>query len=75
MNIELASGKELDAIALKLGLKRRIKWFIFKESDKSLRQRVDLRVQMICNRQISVLGCKYVGTVGVKEKNVSRRKN
>lgn len=67
MNIQLASGKELDAIALKLGLKRRRKWFIFKESDKSLRQRVDLRVQMICNCQISVLGCKYVGTVEVKE--------
>lgn len=67
MNIELASGKELDAIALKLGLKRRSKWFIFKESDKSLRQRVDLRVQMICNRQVAVLGCKYVGTVEVKE--------
>lgn len=67
MNIELASGKELDAIALKLGLKRRSKWFIFKESDKSLRQRVDLRVQMICNRQVAVLGCKYVGTVEAKE--------
>lgn len=67
MNIELASGKELDGIALKLGLKRRNKWFIFKESDKSLRHRVDLRVQMICNSEISVLGCKYVGTVEVKE--------
>lgn len=67
MNIELASGKELDAIALKLGLKRHRKWFIFKESDKSLRQRVDLRVQMICNRQVCVLGCKYVGTVETKE--------
>lgn len=63
MNIELAQGAELDAIALKLGLKRYRKWFIFKESDKSLRQRVDSRVQMICNHQISVLGCKYVGNV------------
>lgn len=55
--MQLLRGKELDAIALKLGLIRRRKWFIFKESNSSLRSRVESRVNMICQGTLSVIGC------------------
>lgn len=59
MKLQQAKGPQLDFIALKLGLKRRRYFLFFKERDKSLRERILLRIQMICNRQLSVLGCQY----------------
>lgn len=61
MDIPYIKGRELDSIALKLGLKRKKYWFIFKETDKKLRQRCEQRVHQITNRQISVLGCGFIG--------------
>lgn len=55
MDIPYIKGRELDSIALKLGLKRKKYWFIFKETDKKLRQRCEQRVHQITNRQISVI--------------------
>lgn len=57
-NIPLMKGKELEEIALKLGLKRRRKFIFFKESDKSLRSRIECRVCQISNKQLSVIGVK-----------------
>lgn len=59
-NIPLIKGKDLDALALRLGLKRG-KWFLFfKESDKSLRSRVECRVCQLSNKKLSVIGVKVV---------------
>lgn len=51
-------GKELDNVAMKLGLRRKRYWFIFKESDKKLRSRCEQRVNQICRHKVSVLGCR-----------------
>lgn len=57
MRIQLLRGKELDFIAQKLGLfRRKILWF-FKETDKSLRKRLENRVYAISSRKLVVLGC------------------
>ncbi len=61
MDIPYIKGRELDSIAIKLGLKRKKYWWIFKETDKKLRQRCEERVSQITNRQISVLGCGFIG--------------
>ena len=61
MNIPYIKGRELDVLALKLGLKRKKFWWIFKESDKKLRLRCEQRVNQITNREISVLGCGFIG--------------
>lgn len=58
MNIPLIKGKELDGLAWRLGLKRAKKFIFFKESDKSLRSRVECRVCQITDRKLSVLGVK-----------------
>lgn len=54
--IPLIKGKELDDLALKLGLKRHKKFIFFKESDDSLRQRMACRVCQITSKQLAVLG-------------------
>lgn len=57
-NIPMVKKKELDELALRLGLKRR-KWFLFiKESDKSLRLRLVERVRMISGGRLSVIGVR-----------------
>lgn len=57
-NIPMIKKKELDGLALRLGLKRK-KFFLFiKESDKSLRQRLVERVRMISGGRLSVIGVK-----------------
>ncbi len=61
MNIPYIKGEELDVIALKLGLLRKKYWWIFKESDKKLRKRLENRVMQITNKEVSVLGCGFVG--------------
>lgn len=61
MDIPYLKGRELDAIAFKLGLKRKKYWWIFKESDKKLRLRCEQRVNQITNRQVLVLGCDFIG--------------
>lgn len=61
MDIPYIKGRELNSIAIKLGLKRKKYWWIFKETDKKLRQRCEERVSQITNRQISVLGCGFIG--------------
>lgn len=61
MDIPYIKGRELDSIAIKLGLKRKKYWWIFKETDKKLRHRCEERVNQITNRQISVLGCGFIG--------------
>lgn len=61
MDIPYIKGRGLDVVALKLGLKRKKYWWIFKESDKNLRQRLEERVMQITNRQVSVLGCGFIG--------------
>lgn len=61
MDIPYIKGRELDSIAIKLGLKRKKYWWIFKETDKKLRQRCEERVRQITNRQISVLDCEFIG--------------
>lgn len=58
--LELLKGSELDEIALKLGLIRRTKWWLFKESDRSLRDRLCSRVCEITDRKLSVLGVKVL---------------
>lgn len=57
-NIPTAKGKELDAIAKKLGLIRRKRWWFIKESDNSLRSRLECRVCQISNKELAVLGVK-----------------
>lgn len=52
MDIPYIKGRELDSIAIKLGLKRKKYWWIFKETDKKLRQRCEEIVSQITNRQI-----------------------
>ena len=61
MDIPYIKGRGLDVVALELGLKRKKYWWIFKESDKNLRQRLEERVMQITNRQVSVLGCGFIG--------------
>lgn len=56
--VQYVKGRELDQIAIKLGLKRNRYFLFFKESDKKLRCRCEHRVQQICQRKLSVLGCK-----------------
>ena len=55
-DIPLIKGKELDVYARKLGLIRKKRWWFFKESDRSLRERMACRVCQITNKQLSVLG-------------------
>lgn len=57
-NIPMVKGKELDGLALRLGLKRKKRFIFFKESDKSLRERCCCRVCQITGGQLSVLGVK-----------------
>lgn len=57
-NIPLIEGRELDALALKLGLKRKKVWWFIKEKDKSLRNRLEQRVFSICNSNLIPLNCK-----------------
>lgn len=61
MNIPYIKGRQLDVVALKLGLKRKKYWWIFKETDKKLRKRLEDRVNQISSRQLCVLGCGVVG--------------
>ncbi len=58
MEIKWLSGKELDCIAGRLGLKRRRHFWIFKESDKHLRARLETRVFQITSGEICCLHCK-----------------
>lgn len=61
MNIPYIKGKELDVVAWELGLKRKKYWWIFKETDKKLRKRLEDRVNQISSRQLCVLGCGVMG--------------
>lgn len=56
--VEYSKGKDLDQIAIQLGLRRKRYFLFFKESDKKLRRRCEYRVQQICQRQLSVIGVK-----------------
>ena len=49
-------GRELDALAGRLGLKREKKWWFIKESDASLRSRVECRVCQINHKQLTIPG-------------------
>ena len=49
-------GRELDALAKRLGLKRDKKWWFIKESDSSLRSRIECRVCQINSRQLTIPG-------------------
>ena len=57
-NIPMIQKKELEGLALRLGIRRKKIWWFIQESDKSLRQRVVERVRMISNRQLAVLGVR-----------------
>lgn len=57
-NIPKIKGRELDKLALKLGLKREKRFLFFKESDSSLRSRVECRVCEISNKRLSIPGVK-----------------
>lgn len=53
-------GRELDDLAIRLGLIRRNVWWFIKESDASLRKRIECRVCQLNNRQVIVPGVKAV---------------
>ena len=58
MDIPYIKGRELDVIALKLGLKRKKFWRIFKESDKKLRSRCIERIELMTRRKVLVPDCR-----------------
>lgn len=58
MKIPYLKGRELDIIAKNLGIIRKKYWWIFKETDKKLRNRCVQRVQDLTSRRVSVIGCK-----------------
>lgn len=60
VDIPYIKGKELDNLALRLGLRRQRILFLFKESDKNLRKRCEQRISLMCNGNLYVLGCKLV---------------
>lgn len=61
MKIPYIKGRELDNVALLLGLKRKTFWFIFKESDKKLRKRLSQRVSDVCNSNLIPIRCRRSG--------------
>lgn len=58
MDIPYIKGRELDVVALKLGLKRKKFWWIFKEGDKKLRSRCVDRIDLMTQRKVLVPGCR-----------------
>lgn len=58
MEVVLAKGKSLDSIAEKVGLVRQRKWWFIKESDDSLRRRVEERINQVLHSNLSIIGVK-----------------
>jgi len=58
MEIPYIKGKELDALALKFGLKRHCKFFIFKENDTNFRLRLLDRINGVSSGKVRPIHVK-----------------
>lgn len=58
MEIPYIKGKELDGLVYKFGLKRHCKFFIFKESDTSLRLRLLDRINAVSGGKVRPMHVK-----------------
>lgn len=56
--IPYLKGEQLDYVAYQLGLIRKRYWLFFRESDKSLRKRLENRVAQLCSSNLISPFCK-----------------